>query len=292
MTKQPKGKLIIIGGHEDKGKDEDREILEFVAEEVKRLKGSLVLMTVASYLPEELIKEYTEVFNELGIERVETIDVRVREDGYNQGNIDKIEKNSIIFFTGGDQLRITSQIGDSPTYQCLQERYEDGCTIVGTSAGAAAMPETMLISGDGDDSFEIDTLGMAPGLGLLPGVVIDSHFAERGRMGRLIGAVAQNPRNLGLGIDEDTAIIVHNEQRFEVIGSGAVYVVDGTEVGYSSLSEKHAHGILTIHNLKLHVLGKSQQFDLVNRKPIEPSAEELEQEEEAEQKQEAQRANK
>jgi cyanophycinase len=274
MTKQPKGTLIIIGGHEDKGKDEDREILEFVAEEVKRLKGSLVLMTVASQLPEELIKEYTEVFNELGIERVKTIDVRVREDGHKQGNIDKIEKNSIIFFTGGDQLRITSQIGDSPLYQCMVDHFHRGVTIVGTSAGAAAMPETMLVAGPSDESAENSTLQMAPGLGLLPGVVIDSHFAERGRIGRLLGAVANNPKNLGIGIDEDTAIVVENGKFFRVMGSGAVYVIDGSTITASSLSETTAEGIISIYGVTLHVLADGDCFDFEKRRPMEKTIEE------------------
>ena len=125
----------------------------------------------------------------------------------------------------------------------------------------------MIVYGDGDVSNEISALGMAPGLGLLPGVVIDSHFAERGRMGRLLGAVAENPKNLGAGIDEDTAIVVERGERLRVIGSGAVYVVDGTEIAYSSLSERKPEGILSLFGAKLHVLGDGDRFDLVSRCP-------------------------
>jgi len=174
----------------------------------------------------------------------------------------------VIFFTGGDQLRITSQIGDSPLFRCMQEIYHKGATIAGTSAGAAAMPETMLIAGASDESNRISALEMAPGLAFMQGVVIDSHFAERGRMGRLLGAVAQNPRNIGLGIDEDTAILVSGQERFEVIGSGAVYVVDGMGISYSSLSEKHPEGIVSIYGVKLHVLGQDEQYDLNARQPL------------------------
>jgi cyanophycinase len=274
MTKQPKGKLIIIGGHEDK--DDDRDILEFVAQEVNRLKGSLVLMTVATHMPEELVKEYTEVFKELGVNRVESIDVRVREDGFNEENIKKIEKDAVIFFTGGDQLRITSQIGDSPLYQRMVDHFHRGATIVGTSAGAAAMPETMLVAGPSDESADNGELIMAPGLGLLPGVVIDSHFAQRGRIGRLLGTVAHNPKNLGIGIDEDTAIIVENGKHFEVMGSGAVYVIDGSTISASSLSETTADGIISMYDVTLHVLAQGDCFDLERRRPVERSIEEAE----------------
>src|SRR5215208_6896183 len=131
------------------------------------------------------------------------------------------------------------------------------------------MPETMLIAGASDKSNQISALDMAPGLAFMQGVVIDSHFAERGRMGRLLGAVAQNPRNIGLGIDEDTAIIVTGQERFEVIGSGAVYVVDGMDISYSSLSEQQPEGIISIFDIRLHVLGQGDHFDLRARRPLQ-----------------------
>jgi cyanophycinase len=130
------------------------------------------------------------------------------------------------------------------------------------------MPYTMIVGGPGDESNRISTLSMAPGLGLIDDVVIDSHFAERGRMGRLIGAVMQNPRNLGIGIDESTAIVVTRGKRFEVVGPGAVYVVDGAGITYSGLSEEHAEGIVPVHDVRLHVLGEGDCFDLEARRPV------------------------
>jgi cyanophycinase len=129
------------------------------------------------------------------------------------------------------------------------------------------MPETMLIGGPSDASNKVSALAMAPGLGLCTGVVVDSHFAERGRIGRLLGAVAQNPRNLGLGIDEDTAIVVSDGQ-FAVLGTGAVYAVDGTDISYSSLSEQQAEGVVSIVDVRLHVLGTGDRFDLRERRPL------------------------
>lgn len=266
LTKTTLGTLIIIGGHEDKAGD--RVILTEVAQRARKDAGRLVVITVATQVPEEVAAEYRTVFGELGVKHVDVLDVRTRDEAHESAVIDKVKDARVVFFTGGDQLRITSQLGDSPVFQSLLDTYHSGGTIVGTSAGAAAMPGTMLISGPGDESSKLTSLGMAPGLGLMPDVVIDSHFAERGRIGRLLGAVAQNPRNLGIGIDEDTAIVVDRGTCFEVLGSGAVYVVDGTQISYSSLSETNADGVISIDDVRLHVLGAGDQYDLTARRPV------------------------
>jgi cyanophycinase len=265
MTKA-KGTLIIIGGREEKASDNDRRILGEVAKRAKRTKGDVVIIPVASQYPEEVAKEYVKVFHELSVPRISTLDIRCRDDATAPEAVQQVERASVVFFTGGDQLRITSQIGDSPVFQCLHKLYRSGATIVGTSAGAAAMPETMLIGGKGDESNRVSTLGMAPGLGLIEGVIIDSHFAERGRFGRLLGAVTENPRNVGIGIDENTAIVVE-DGGFTVLGSGAVYILDGTQVKYSSLSERQPEGVVSIFGVKLHVLGEGDCFDLAERQP-------------------------
>jgi cyanophycinase len=211
MAHRSEGALIIIGGHEEKGENGETPILEEVARRVIQQKGALLIITAASTLQEELAQEYTQVFEALGVTSIDALNIYTQEDAHEAANVEKVAQAAVIFFTGGDQLRITSQLGGSPVCQRMRRRYEEGATIAGTSAGAAAMPTTMLISGESDASPERPSLGMAPGLGLVDDVVIDTHFAERGRIGRLLGAVAQNPRNLGIGIDEDTAIIMeHN----------------------------------------------------------------------------------
>lgn len=265
MQKKSKGKLMIIGGAERKNGGEP--ILEAVAQEAIKGKGSLLVVTAATYSPEGT-EEYLDRFQALGVKKVELLDIRTRDDARDEGNVRKCNEASVIFFTGGDQLRITSQMGDSPMFQCMHENYLSGRMIAGTSAGAAAMPQTMIIGGPSDESNRISALSMAPGLGFLPDAVIDSHFAERGRIGRLLGAVAQNPRNLGIGIDEATAILVEQGDHFTVLGDGAVYVADGSSITFSSLSEAKAEGVVTIHNVRLHVLGKEDCFDLTNRQPI------------------------
>lgn len=264
-----KKRLIIIGGHEDRDNDHERTILKEVAEAAQGERSKLVIMTVATQDPKGMAEMYTQIFTELGLRTVTTLDIRSRDDACAARTVSKLDDAGVVFFTGGDQLRITSQLGDSPVFQRLMSMYGAGsCLVAGTSAGAAAMPETMIFSGEGDESQRISALGMAPGLGFIPGVVIDSHFAERGRFGRLFGAVAQNPKNLGLGLDEDTAVVVEEGKRFRVSGSGAVYVVDGSSVSFSSLSESSPEGVLSLFDLRLHVLGREDRFDMERRRPM------------------------
>jgi cyanophycinase len=263
--KTAKGTLIVIGGHEEK--QQARTILEYVAEKASKGAGRLVIVTVATQKPESTAAQYQKLFEELGVPEVAVLDIRTREQARDEACAAVLDKADVVFFTGGDQLRITSQIGDSLVFQRMRDLYEAGCTIVGTSAGAAAMTETMLIGGANDESPRLSNLVMAPGLGFLPYCIVDSHFAQRGRMGRLLTAVTQNPRNLGLGIDEDTAVVVQNEA-FMVLGSGAVYILDGQGIPYSSLSEKEPESVLSVFNLRLDVLSAGKHYDLAKRQPV------------------------
>lgn len=264
---RPKGTLIIIGGHEERNPKADPEILKHVAQQTRERKP-LVIITVASNEHPDWGADYARTFRELGVSEPLVLPLRSRQDAHEERVLKQVADAGVVFFTGGDQLRITSQVGDTPIFKCLHELYQKGATIAGTSAGAAAMSETMVIGGAADESPGVSALRMAPGLGLLPGVVVDSHFAERGRFGRLLGAVAQNPANLGLGLDENTAVIVEQGRGFCVLGSGAAYVLDGSSITYSGLSEAHAEGVLTIHGVTLHVLGKGERFDLEQRRPV------------------------
>jgi cyanophycinase len=256
------GTLIIIGGHEDH--DGDRVILKEVATLVEN--GRLVLATVASHSPEGYLEKYQASFAELGIQEVTELYIEDRVEAAHEEKLGALDGINAVFFSGGDQLRITSQIGGTPIYDRIVEIFEAGGVIAGTSAGASAMSETMLVKGQSASSFRIGDVRMAPGLGLLPNVIIDQHFAERGRIGRLLGAVAQNPRELGIGIDEDTAIIVKGQQ-FRVVGSGAVYLVDASGVTYSDVAEARTNSAPSIYDLKLHVLSDGEAFDLATRRP-------------------------
>lgn len=265
MSDKPKGTLIIIGGAEEKEPEEKRNILRRVVEHAQG--GKLVLMPIATTYPEETVGRYTEVFSDLGLEELTVVDIRTRGEALGD-KVELLKGATVIFFSGGDQLRLTSQLCDTPIFSEVRRLYESGGVIVGTSAGAAAMPETMLIGGVNKASIGVSAISMAPGMGLINGLIIDSHFAERGRFSRLLAAVAQNAHNLGLGIDENTAIVVEREESFEVVGSGAVYVIDGAPISYSSLSEERNDDVLTIFDVRMHVLGENDRFDLRARRPV------------------------
>jgi cyanophycinase len=258
------GTLIIIGGHEDK--EGDRLILREVARHIG--KGRLVLATVASHEPEGYFESYADAFKDLGVENIQELYVHDRSETLDGQMQHVLEGAAGVFFSGGDQLRISSQIGDTPVEQEVRAIFSRGGLIAGTSAGAAVMSETMLVRGSSGESHRIGDLHMAPGLGLIRNVIIDQHFAERGRFGRLLGAIAQNPRVLGVGIDEDTAIVVHGD-RFRVIGSGAVYVADGAGVTHSNIAEAEPDRTLSMYDVRLHVLSAGDEFDLAHRRPAE-----------------------
>jgi cyanophycinase len=265
---EQKGTLIIIGGKEDK--DGNQEILQLVAERAGS--GKLVVATVATDVPDELWKEYREIFRKLGVRRIEHLDIRTREEALSEEYARIVEDAEVLFFTGGDQLKITSQLGDSMIYRRTIQLLEKGGTVAGTSAGASVMSTTMLVAGPGEQSPNIeDAIRMAPGLGFFPDAVVDQHFAERGRIGRLVSAISQNPRQLGVGIDEDTAIIVHGLDYFEVVGRGAAYVLDASQMTYTNLVEGNdRETTLSSFNIKLHLLGRGFRFDLKNRLPVLP----------------------
>jgi cyanophycinase len=271
----PQGTLIIVGGHEDK--EGDRLILRAVANQVRG--GRLVVATVASQEPEDLWRTYEPLFRELGVREVAHLDVGTRQQAQEEDRLRVLDGATVLFFTGGDQLKITSQLGDSPLYERIRKLYLDGGTIAGTSAGASVMAETMLVSGESSASPRIGgTVRMAPGLGLFAGAIIDQHFAERGRVGRLIGAVAQNPRILGIGIDEDTAIVCSPGRCFEVVGSGAVYVCDGSTVTYTNLTDEESDRALSTFDVRVHMLTMGDSYDMADRRPSNRPAEELERE--------------
>jgi cyanophycinase len=259
------GSLIIIGGREDK--EGDKDILREVCSRIRNQK--LVIATIATSHPDEVWEEYRHLFRELGVTSLAHLHIESRHDAFSTDRLAVLDGAGAVFFTGGDQLRITSRIGGAPVCERIREIFGKGGIIAGTSAGASAVSETMLVSAPSGESHKVESLQMAPGLGFLRGVIIDQHFAERGRLGRLVGAVAQNPRLLGVGIDEDTAIVAES-QGFRVIGSGAVYVVDGMRESYTNLSEEEPGEVVSVFDLRLHILSSGDHFDLDTRHPSKP----------------------
>ena len=266
MTQTPShpGPLIIIGGHEDK--EGEKVILRAVAECLEG--GRLVLATIASHAPEGYFDTYQKAFASLGVTDLVELYVEDRAETHDDDKLALLDGAAGVFFSGGDQLRISSQIGDTPIEARIREIWSHGGVLAGTSAGASVMSDTMMVRGASAETHRIGDLRMAPGLGLVRDVIIDQHFAERGRIGRLLGAVAQSPRVLGVGIDEDTAIVVQGDA-FRVIGSGAVYVVDAEGVTASNIAEARTDNTLSMFDVRLHVLASGDGLDLVTRRPLD-----------------------
>lgn len=257
------GKLIIIGGHEDK--KGEREILTRVAETARH--GKVLVATLASSVADEVWNDYKTAFGELGVREAVHLDIPDRNSAFDAEHIAAVKGTSLMFFTGGDQLEITAKIGGTELCDAIQTAFQKGMAIAGTSAGASVISETMLIGAGSTDGNSSLGYSMAAGLGFLRNVVIDQHFAQRGRIGRLLSAVARNPRMLGIGIDENTAIVVTGE-RFEVIGQNSVYVVDGRAVTATNLSHEEEPRSMSIYNVKMHVLNCGDCFDLASRMPL------------------------
>ncbi|WP_193196237.1 cyanophycinase [Nostoc sp. MG11] len=260
-----KRQLVIIGGAEDK--ENDSQILREFVRRAGGTKANIVIMTAATELPREVGENYIRVFERLGAENVRIIDTETREDATSSTALEAIHKATGVFFTGGDQARITSILKDTEIDAAIHKRFSEGIVVAGTSAGAAVMPDKMIVEGDSQTNPRIEVVEMGPGLGFLPGVVIDQHFSQRGRLGRLIAALLQEPAVLGFGIDENTAMVVTDDQ-IEVIGEGAVTIVDESEATYNNLGEILKDEPLAIFGSKLHILPHGYKFDLKTRQPI------------------------
>jgi cyanophycinase len=262
----PRGKLVVIGGAEDK--DGKCSILA----EIVRLAGGgsprVTVVTAATNYAEMLGERYVRAFGRLGAGRVDIVDVSSRIDAERPEALDAIEDSNIIFFTGGDQLAITACLGGTPMERLLHHRFEeDGVLLAGTSAGAAVMAPTMILGGQNETSPQFGLVQMSPGMGFLPGTIVEQHFAQRGRYGRLLSAVGQNPGYLGLGIDEDTAAVVDGDM-FYTFGEGAVTVFDAADVSFTNVGERPQHQCLALFGVKLHVVPHGYWFHLTNRCPL------------------------
>jgi len=255
--------LLIIGGAEDKwGRS---SVLKHAIDMCGGTEARIVVITTATQKPQEVGEEYRAVFTRLGVEFLDVLNIDNRIDANNDSVALRISGATGVFFTGGDQLRITSILGGTKTFKTLLDMYKKGVPMIGTSAGASAMSSTMIVDGDSNSPARKCTLGMSPGLGFLGNVIIDQHFEQRGRLGRLLVGVAQNPSILGIGIDEDTAIKVRSNASFEVVGTNCVTVVDGSTIQESNVSELNPKEVIALSNLTIHVLPSGFGFDLNKR---------------------------
>ncbi|MBW4468054.1 MAG: cyanophycinase [Pegethrix bostrychoides GSE-TBD4-15B] len=262
-----KGALVIIGGAEDK--EGDCLVLREFVRRAGGIKAKIVVLTAATTAPREVGDTYMRVFHEIGAEDVQVLDTEHPEDGDRQESVDKVQQATGIFFTGGDQARIIELVKGTRVDQAIRQRHAQGIVVGGTSAGAAMMPDTMIIEGDSSTNPRVDAVELGQGMGFLPGIAVDQHFSQRGRLGRLISALVQQQAILGIGIDENTAVIVEGNE-FEVIGQGSVTVVDETEATHNNLDKLLKSEGLAICGVKLHVLPTGYRFNLQTKQPIVP----------------------
>lgn len=278
-----KGTLIPIGGNEDKGKNEsEKHTLEFIDEgilyHVKEQAGgknaNIVVIPTASSIPVEVGENYLTAFTALGCENVTVLDIRSKEDSEKQSSIKLIKEADCIMFSGGDQSKISRKIGGTTIHKIMLDRYhnEVGFVIAGTSAGAMAMTEEMIAGGSATDAFVKGAVTMYKGLGLVPELIIDTHFIQRGRFGRVSEAVAKFPNLLGFGLAEDTGMIIKNGKCL-VIGSGMVIIFDGSKITHNNEKVLDEGTPMTIANLRVHVLSNGDRYSITDRQvrvlPIE-----------------------
>jgi cyanophycinase len=261
----PIGKLLLIGGGEDK--EGDCTILKEFVRLSKGARARIAVMTVATDHPKESGAEYRKVFKKLGVDDVSVVDVAQREDAQSEAGIKALKQATGIFFTGGDQLHITALLGATAMDEMIRRRCEKGVLLAGTSAGAAMMSNSMFIKGSSETNPRFGSVDLGPGMDFIRGVLIDTHFSQRGRMGRLMTAVAHYPQDMGLGVDENTALLVEGD-KFEVVGDGAVTVVDGGAMSFNNLPYVGEDESLALFDIKVHVLPAGCGFSLSERKPF------------------------
>jgi cyanophycinase len=275
----PKGKLIIIGGAVDMGtnvsaeehilqpdyiKFFERGILKrIILESASQQASQVEVITTASQIPEMVGREYIKAFTALGVTHVNVLDIRNREDAAKPEHLERIRNADVVMFSGGDQLRLSSIFGGTEFLQILKKRYcHEHFVIAGTSAGAAAASTNMIYRGESSEALVKGEVQITAGLGFIDHVIIDTHFVQRGRIGRLFYAVASNPGILGIGLGEDAGLLITEGSIMEAIGSGLTIVVDGKGMVGTNIYEVEMGAPVSIEGLKVHVMSIFDKYDL------------------------------
>lgn len=264
MTQPTRGKLMAIGGGEDKL--DDKVILSSFAHMAGGKKARIAIVPTASSIETAGLR-YKAIFLGMGVESAEVVYIQDRDDANADDKIDEINEATGIFLTGGNQMRLSALIGGTKFEECVTRRNLEGAVIAGTSAGASILSAHMVAGGAGGAVPKQRMAQMVAGFGLISDLIIDQHFRQRNRIGRLLTLVATNPRLLGIGIDEDTAAIFDAEGNLEVIGRHSVTIVDGSRM-YSDIFQVKGHGEVTVSDARLHVLSAGKRFDLETRSLI------------------------
>ena len=273
------GKLVIIGGAVDKGsftetdldKNAAKNLNFFEAGILKRIikeskyneQSRIEVVTTASKIPREIGPEYVKALSYLGANNADVLHIERREQAMDDEILARLKAADIVMFTGGDQLRLTSILGGTPFHDILLDKYHnEDFVYAGTSAGAAAASNNMIYQGSSSEALLKGEVKITSGLGLIDGVVIDTHFVQRGRIGRLFQAVVGNPKTLGIGLGEDTGLLITNNAKMEAIGSGLVILVDGREIKDTNLTQVELGQPISINHLVTHVMSQFDTFDL------------------------------
>jgi cyanophycinase len=257
-----RGWIVPIGGAENK--ENDRHILERFVDASGGADADIVVIPTASRL-RETGPRYEKLFREIGAARVTSMDFDTRRDCHESGRLERLGEATGIFFTGGNQLRLTTLLGGTPVAKLVRLRNAHGVTVGGTSAGASILSEHMIAFGDEGSSVISGSVRLAPGLGLTNRFIIDQHFTQRDRLGRLLTALTYNPFAVGIGLDEDTAVFIGPDETVEVVGSGGVTVVDAADVSFSSMDSVSEGQPVCMLGLRLHVLVAGATFNLHTR---------------------------
>ncbi|MCB0467316.1 MAG: cyanophycinase [Aequorivita sp.] len=271
-----KGTLIPIGGNEDKGIEQSEiytleyiqsGILSRVVRESGGKEAMIIVIPTASSIPNEVSENYLHAFKKLGCENVHVMDIRNRDEAEDPIHLDLMKKANCVMFSGGDQSKIVQYIGGTLLHKIIQQRYEkENFVIAGTSAGAMCMSQEMIKGGGIKEAFTKGAVMMGEGMGFIPNLIIDSHFIRRGRFGRLAEAVARFPKMIGIGLAEDTGLVIKNCNEAEVIGSGMVILFDPRKLKHNNQKVVVEGSPMSLTNLKTHILANGDKLDIKKKK--------------------------
>ncbi len=266
------GHLLVIGGAEDKYNE--RRILKKFLQLAGEDKAEVLIVPVASDFPEFAADVYTQAFRNLGVANPRVLRATSRQDVVQADHEALLDGVTGVFMTGGDQMRLVSILGGTKFADKLRSLVrETNIVLAGTSAGAAGMSTSMIVRGESTSHPHRNSVSLSPGLGFLKNIIIDQHFTERGRISRLITAVSYNPYNLGIGIDENTAIILNGKGILEVFGQGSSTIVDGSQITFNEIAEVADHESFSVCGVQLHILRDGLVYDYRERHPLQPPTE-------------------
>ena len=278
----PKAKLLIIGGAEDKGDNEPVDIFEqkreftryeILSELLPPSNKKIEIITTGSEIQDEVKQIYQKVFHDMGYNNIGFLPIKKRSEARNNEYLKRVEDTGAIFFTGGDQFRLSTILGGTPIVDIIKERYllDSDFIIAGTSAGAMVMGTVMITGGGLSEALRYRNLLTSSGLGILLSCIIDTHFIKRGRFSRLAHAIIMNPEQLGIGLGEDTALVIRNGSEAECYGSGMVVIIDGRNIDQTNITDVEEGEPVFVENLIVHLLVKGCQFSIANRTLANPA---------------------